>query len=171
MTSELKAARRLAQEFFADYTPGKPQTAVDLLEEAFEWLQDRTIGPVPDKQLTDVVERVARDVIVHNRQMVGDEADYAYADAILVSDDAGDAGEAYAARELVKVVLASLNTAPAGDDVRLLREENARLSKAVCSGVLNDLLTEDETEALVEFVKELRARAAIKATPEEKGNG
>ena len=41
-----------------------------------------------------------------------------------------------------------------------LRKENARLSRAVCSGVLNDLLTPDENTALLAFVKTLRNAAA-----------
>lgn len=41
-----------------------------------------------------------------------------------------------------------------------LEAENNRLSKAVCSGVLGDLLTPDEADALTDFVKMLRAQAA-----------
>jgi hypothetical protein len=40
-----------------------------------------------------------------------------------------------------------------------LAAENDRLSKAVCSGVLGELLSDDETEALAGFVKMLRSEA------------
>jgi hypothetical protein len=40
-----------------------------------------------------------------------------------------------------------------------LAAENDRLSKAVCSGILGELLTDDENEALVGFVKNLRREA------------
>jgi hypothetical protein len=45
----------------------------------------------------------------------------------------------------------------AADEIDRLVAENERLSKAVCSGILGDLLAPDENEALVAFVKELRA--------------
>ncbi len=41
-----------------------------------------------------------------------------------------------------------------------LETENQRLIKAVCSGILGELLTPDETEALVSFVKMLRSEAS-----------
>lgn len=41
-------------------------------------------------------------------------------------------------------------------DLECLGAENARLSKAVCSDILGALLTPDENEALVGFVKSLR---------------
>jgi hypothetical protein len=45
--------------------------------------------------------------------------------------------------------------------MKALEDENARLSKAVCSGILGDLLTPDENVALLDFVKSLRARATL----------
>jgi hypothetical protein len=45
-------------------------------------------------------------------------------------------------------------------EIERLKRENDRLSKAVTSGILGDLLTTDENDALVEFVKTLRAGAA-----------
>jgi hypothetical protein len=46
-----------------------------------------------------------------------------------------------------------------------LRAENERLSRAVCSGILGDLLTPDENEALLAFVNELRFGSALPIAP------
>lgn len=43
-----------------------------------------------------------------------------------------------------------------------LCEENKRLSKGVVSGILPDLLTDDEASLLVDFVQHLRKRAGQK---------
>jgi hypothetical protein len=43
-----------------------------------------------------------------------------------------------------------------------LRVENERLSKAVGSGILGGLLSDDETTALVDFVKMLRAASSAR---------
>lgn len=48
-----------------------------------------------------------------------------------------------------------------GVEVARLRAENDRLSKAVCSGVLGELLSDDEATALADFVKGLRSQAAL----------
>lgn len=39
-----------------------------------------------------------------------------------------------------------------------LEAENARLSQAVCSGILGELLAPDEEAAFVDFIKMLRAQ-------------
>jgi len=41
-------------------------------------------------------------------------------------------------------------------DKERLEAENERLSKAVCSGILGDLLTPAETDVMVDFIKQLR---------------
>jgi hypothetical protein len=48
--------------------------------------------------------------------------------------------------------------------------ENARLSKAVCSGVLGELLSDDESVALAAFIKDLRASDSTLLTPNQRGD-
>ncbi len=53
-----------------------------------------------------------------------------------------------------------------------LEAENANLSKAVCSGILKDLLEPDETDALVDFIKFLREqKPALSAFQQETDRG
>jgi hypothetical protein len=61
------------------------------------------------------------------------------------------------ARKLEKHV-SRLNRAELIAENARLNAENERLSTAVCSGILGDLLTPDESEALVQFVKMLRGQ-------------
>jgi diadenosine tetraphosphatase ApaH/serine/threonine PP2A family protein phosphatase len=44
------------------------------------------------------------------------------------------------------------------EEVARLRAENDRLSRAVCSGILGDLLAPDENEALLAFIRDVRAK-------------
>jgi hypothetical protein len=47
------------------------------------------------------------------------------------------------------------------------KAEIDRLSKIACSSMLNGLLTEEETEAMIKFVRELRAETGPTDTPEQ----
>lgn len=53
--------------------------------------------------------------------------------------------------------LTRAQAAQLAESIREMVSENERVSGAVCSGILRDLLTPDESEALVAFVKALRA--------------
>ena len=59
--------------------------------------------------------------------------------------------------------------AAAAEEVRVLREENERLSRRVLDGILPGLLEEDEQAALVSFVKSLRAEASLSQSQTEAG--
>jgi hypothetical protein len=56
--------RRLAEEFAAGYTPGRGQSLMDLLEEAFLWLRERSIpealSSLPQSDDRELVERLSR---------------------------------------------------------------------------------------------------------------
>jgi hypothetical protein len=62
--------------------------------------------------------------------------------------------------DLARAALSATRIQTVDEELVRLRAENERLSKAVCSGILGDLLTPDENEALVGFIKELRALKA-----------
>jgi hypothetical protein len=87
--------------------------------------------PYPRERIVDDLKARLRELAAHHRQCAPAIADEYY----MLGDEAADR-------------------------IERLEAENARLSTAVCSGILGDLLTADEGEALVAFVKDLRARSS-----------
>lgn len=51
---------------------------------------------------------------------------------------------------------AALEIEHQAETIARMTEENERLSKAVCGGVMRDLLSDDEVETLADFIKMLR---------------